>query len=202
MKNYVIQLQPEATVVPSLARVWALPIQSKELRKFTDLPASIKKLPFFEGCPGCASVFDLQASALKPDVDFLSACPPFVVFSFNFSDPDSLIFDETFTNTFEIVNKVVTQLDAVIVWWELDMLGDSSTIINLAPEWQDPRASWRDHWMQCIYFFPESLPVVRGEIEVFNLHSFHDEFRRVQIYYLSIFGITIFTIYVLNFTIY
>lgn len=109
-------------MIPAKARIWVLPIQGDELMKFTQQPSKQLKPPK-PNCPGHASVFDLQTTELEPNIDFIPACKPFIAFEFNFESPESIHYHEATTLEFLVENSALCKINAVIVWWELDMLG-------------------------------------------------------------------------------
>ncbi|KAK0420616.1 hypothetical protein QR680_014795 [Steinernema hermaphroditum] len=157
-------------VVPSSGNIYILPVQSDLLKKFSKTPSTSLKSPF-EDCPGNASVFDVQLSEVdKADVKPL--CEPFLAFSFNFEDGDSIIYDETFVR--EAVATSSGSIDAILMWWDIDMDGTGAHIINMAPKWIYPESQWRDHWMQAVYYLPEDMHVSAGER--IRLQCCHDEF--------------------------
>lgn len=65
-------------------------------------------------------------------------------------------------------------------------------LLSCAPVWEHPDVSdyikedtlcfnemadlipWRDHWMQAVYYLPEEVPIMRGD--VVNLVGYHDEY--------------------------
>uniref|UniRef100_A0A915E3G7 Protein arginine N-methyltransferase n=1 Tax=Ditylenchus dipsaci TaxID=166011 RepID=A0A915E3G7_9BILA len=155
-------------VIPASARVWLLPVQSPELQKFNKAPSKLLKTPF-DGCAGSAAVFDIQVSEFT---DFERICEPFVAFSFNFEDPDTIKYDECVVH--ELISKHNAIFDAVIMWWDLDMDGLGNNYICMAPTWIDAHSPWRDHWMQCVYYPPKPLNLYKDQ--KFKLFCAHDEF--------------------------
>ena len=56
---------------------------------------------------------------------------------------------------------------------------EGEIIVTMQPEWWDPknetvRPTWKDHWMQCLYYLPDSPVVKKGQRLMFE--AFHDEF--------------------------
>ncbi|XP_066288286.1 protein arginine N-methyltransferase 7-like [Branchiostoma lanceolatum] len=63
------------------------------------------------------------------------------------------------------------------MWWDIEMDPDSSVLLSVAPSWAHPtphNMQWRDHWMQAVYFNPQSIPVEKGQQVA--LHGRHDEY--------------------------
>ena len=91
-----------------------------------------------DDCPGSAAVFDVQLSQLSSG-NFTALGTPFIAFEFNFEDPDSIQYDEWKTCDF-IVSKVAKEeeeavMNAVLMWWDLDMDGSGKNILSMAPTW-------------------------------------------------------------------
>ncbi|MFH4980372.1 hypothetical protein AB6A40_007081 [Gnathostoma spinigerum] len=164
--------QPGTRVVPSSARIWAVPVESEQLYKFHQSPSFSLYSPISD-CDGAAAVFDLQLSEF-PVSHLNFACEPFIALSFNFEDINSIKYHESIATNFKVSGSSVSQLHAVLMWWDLDMDGTGKYIISLAPKWMNKEACWRDHWMQAVYFFPKPVPVKRNQ-EI-TLRCTHDEF--------------------------
>uniref|UniRef100_A0A914E2L4 Protein arginine N-methyltransferase 7 n=1 Tax=Acrobeloides nanus TaxID=290746 RepID=A0A914E2L4_9BILA len=161
-------------VIPSSARVWILPVESRFLEKFNKTPSMVFKSPC-DDCPGSAAVFDVQLSQLSSG-NFTALGTPFIAFEFNFEDPDSIQYDEWKTCDF-IVSKVAEEravMNAVLMWWDLDMDGSGKNILSMAPTWFEDNSPWRDHWLQAVYFLPEKRSVVKDES--LKICCAHDEY--------------------------
>ncbi|VDK51657.1 unnamed protein product [Anisakis simplex] len=162
----------DCRVIPSSARVWIMPVQSEFLARFHRTPSKSFQTPFVD-CPGAAAVFDLQISRVSSEqVDCL--CDPFVAFSFNFEDASSIVYNESFVHQFKVKKLGKSRVDAILMWWDLDMDGTGEHILSMAPSWLNSKAQWRDHWMQAVYYPPKSIEVSFDQ--TVNLQCSHDEF--------------------------
>uniref|UniRef100_A0A915BID2 Protein arginine N-methyltransferase n=3 Tax=Parascaris univalens TaxID=6257 RepID=A0A915BID2_PARUN len=159
-------------VVPSSARVWILPVQSDFLTHFHRTPSQNLRTPFAD-CPGAAAIFDVQLSQLpRESIKMLSE--PFIAFRFNFEDGNSIKYDESFVHEFVVSSQGTSHIDALLMWWELDMDGTGEHVLNTAPSWWDPNAQWRDHWMQGVYYLRKTIYVSNGQH--ISVRCSHDEF--------------------------
>ncbi|CAJ0942625.1 unnamed protein product, partial [Mesorhabditis belari] len=165
--------KPNTRVVPSRAKVFILPLESSVLDEFTKVPVlpshpSGSPLPT---CPGTASVFDCQVSQLGKG-QFRALSSPTLAFEFDFEDASKIHYDES--HRIEIPVKSTGRVDAIVMWWELDMDGTGEHIIDMAPKWMNNDYQWRDHWMQAVYYLPNECHVRAGQS--LNLQGSHDEF--------------------------
>ncbi|VDN17518.1 unnamed protein product [Gongylonema pulchrum] len=87
-------------------------------------------------------------------------------------DGPSITYYETAFKTFEAQSSGT--FEALIMWWDLDMDGTGRCMLTTAPKWLEEEAHWRDHWMQAVYYLPESVPVHQGQQII--LQCSHDEF--------------------------
>ncbi|KAK6741870.1 hypothetical protein RB195_009627 [Necator americanus] len=164
-------VQPSCRVVPSRARVWVVPVESEFLTKYNRIPRICEGDQPLGDCPGTAAVYDVQLSQVHSH-QFTRLSEPILAFSFDFESSDSIIYDETF-------DKIVTckesgRIDAIMMWWDLDMDGKGEFWIDMAPKWATNDYHWRDHWMQAVYYLPHRVHVDRGT-EI-TLKCSHDEF--------------------------
>jgi len=173
-------MEEDCYAVPARACIYFQAVQSKLLRSFNDLQGTtlpkgdLLKIPeSFSKCGGAPSLHDLQIDQLEQELTFVSE--PVKVFRFDFSKKEGLIKNE-------YIEKKVTALcdgnvDAFVMWWDLDMDIDGEIQISCAPKWCRPPEidlPWRDHWMQAVYYPASPLPVSAGE--QFSVHCSHDEY--------------------------
>ncbi|VDO14257.1 unnamed protein product [Rodentolepis nana] len=154
-------------------------------------------------CHGSPAVFDLQASLLKfvegddpltKDNDRGAArClleNPLMFHEFNFAPPSSNISLDFTKRLTEINGESIKAIrsgtaHAVLVWWELQMEPSNQIpSITMAPENGgiggspgDLRAipSWREHWMQAVYF-PRNCPLPLTAGQPFCIDFAHDDY--------------------------
>lgn len=164
-------VEPGCRVVPSRGRVWVLPVESTFLSKFNRIPRLSEGDSPLEDCPGTSAVFDVQLSQLHPH-QFIRLTEPLLAFSFNFECSDSIVYNESFDRTAICIES--GQVDAIMMWWDLDMDGKATSWIDMAPKWANNNYHWRDHWMQAVYYLTKQAKRKRGE--TLSLKCCHDEF--------------------------
>uniref|UniRef100_A0A8R1IB74 Uncharacterized protein n=1 Tax=Caenorhabditis japonica TaxID=281687 RepID=A0A8R1IB74_CAEJA len=67
--------------------------------------------------------------------DPLSIGPRFT--AFDFEHEDKIIFDESFIR--ETVATSSGTIDALMMWWDIDMDGNGQHFIDMAPEWKNTK---------------------------------------------------------------
>ncbi|KAI3383491.1 hypothetical protein SNEBB_007492 [Seison nebaliae] len=74
--------------------------------------------------------------------------------------------EKLLSNKFRITAKNSGNVQAILLWWELEMLSDDfpSITISTAPYWINERICTRNHWMQRIYY---AHPLV-GDVRKFD----------------------------------
>lgn len=166
--------KPGCRVVPSTGNVYIVPVESHLLKMFNTIPrinGGENEHPL-GSCSGTASVFDVQLSEVNQN-DFRELSEPIVALRFDFEHEEKIIFDESFTR--EAIATSTGTIDAIMMWWDIDMDGNGKTFIDMAPKWKNPdNYAWRDHWMQAVYYLPEKKQVVKNQ--KFELVCNHDEF--------------------------
>lgn len=174
-------LEEDCIVVPSLATVYAQVVESPLISRWNRLhelhineSTSIMPPLDVQSCPGAAAVHDLQLENIDPEkISFLTDVVP--VFRFDFAGRTPLKMESV--STTELTALKSGKCEAVLMWWDLHMDMEGTITLSCAPPWTHPNPSeiqWRDHWMQAIYYLPESLEVCKGDN--FTLRSFHDEY--------------------------
>ncbi|KAL6727808.1 hypothetical protein Aduo_009652 [Ancylostoma duodenale] len=164
-------VQPGCRVVPSRGRVWVVPVESEFLAKFNRIPRLSEGDQPLGDCPGTAAVYDVQLSQVLPH-QLIHLSEPILAFSFDFESSNSIIYDESFDRPVTCTKS--GQIDAIIMWWDLDMDGTETSWIDMAPKWASKDYHWRDHWMQAVYYLPHRVHV--EENQAISLKCSHDEF--------------------------
>ncbi|VDK57080.1 unnamed protein product, partial [Cylicostephanus goldi] len=93
-------------------------------------------------------------------------------FRFDFESAESIIYDECFDRPITCTES--GRIDAILMWWDLDMDGTGKYWIDMAPKWASDAYYWRDHWMQAVYYLPHRVHVKKDEEII--LKCSHDEF--------------------------
>ncbi|EPB75870.1 hypothetical protein ANCCEY_05030 [Ancylostoma ceylanicum] len=125
-------VQPGCRVVPSRGRVWVVPVESEFLAKFNRIPRLSKGDQPLGDCPGTAAVYDVQLSQVLPH-KFTRLSEPILAFSFDFESSNSIIYDQSFDRRVTCTES--GQIDAILMWWDLDMDGTGAFWIDMAPKW-------------------------------------------------------------------
>lgn len=174
-------LEEDCKVVPTAGNVYAQLVSSELIRHWTKIddvqikgadPVTVPKKIFT--CGGAPSLHDLQLDQL-PRGTFKIITEPQRVFRFDFSGKTPLAFDRTSTLTVDAVDSGC--VDAILMWWDLEMDSEGEIILSCAPRWAHPTPGdmqWRDHWMQAIYYPYTELTVAMGD--KVNVISNHDEY--------------------------
>uniref|UniRef100_A0A1I7T4F0 Protein arginine N-methyltransferase n=1 Tax=Caenorhabditis tropicalis TaxID=1561998 RepID=A0A1I7T4F0_9PELO len=160
-------------VVPSTGTVYIVPVQSHLLEMFNNVPKLDEKEQHPLGkCSGTAAVFDVQLSEVRKH-EFRELSDPLIAFQFDFENEKEIIFDESFVR--EAIAHSSGTIDALLMWWDIDMDRRNETFIDMAPKWKNPNNyAWRDHWMQAVYYLPEKKIVEKNQ--KFEIVCNHDEF--------------------------
>ncbi|EDV25960.1 uncharacterized protein TRIADDRAFT_55586 [Trichoplax adhaerens] len=90
-------------------------------------------------------------------------------------------------NEFTISGRRTLELTAIedgvchglLFWWVLKMDCEGNIELSTAPKWIDNKSNhnlqWRDHWMQAVYFCPQSISVTKGKS--ISIDVSHDEYN-------------------------
>ena len=174
-------LEEDCEVVPSVGNMYAQLVSSDIIRHWTKIddikikgaePITAPTKMF--RCGGAPSLHDLQLDQL-PQHTFKALTKPHRVFRFDFSGKTPLEFDRTSVITTDVLDT--GRIDAVLMWWDLEMEAQGEIILSCAPRWSHPtpeNMQWRDHWMQAIYYPYTELSVSMGD--KVKLISHHDEY--------------------------
>uniref|UniRef100_A0A8C7MXC2 Protein arginine N-methyltransferase n=1 Tax=Oncorhynchus kisutch TaxID=8019 RepID=A0A8C7MXC2_ONCKI len=170
-------VQAGCEAVPHRATVYAQLVESEQLWSWAQLqPMEVDghKLlppPAVSHCAGAHSVCDIQLSQVPPH-RFTPLGPLCTMFSVDFSKPVSSA-PQSHSSSFPAQSSGRAQV--VLSWWDIDMDPSGSIVCSMAPSWTypDPQ-SWRDHWMQSVYFLPVERRVAEGE--ELSLTVSHDDY--------------------------
>ncbi|KAF7995961.1 hypothetical protein HCN44_007928 [Aphidius gifuensis] len=191
-------LEEDRIVIPNKGTVWIQVVESKTIQAWQKIneirdPESEKVLispPIaMNQCHGSSAVHDLQLSQMPYD-SFTFLSNPVIMFNFDWSGKEPLIFNENVTKSTKAIASGTAQ--AIFMWWSLIMDPDNKVNLSCAPVWQHPdallsetkdvesmfnaadRIPWRDHWMQAIYYLPNEIKVDKDQ-EI-GLVACHDEY--------------------------
>lgn len=206
---------PTCLFVPQQARLYAEPVASKLLfnrHTIDDFQVEIDTNKFvriqvpatMRNCGGYNNVDDLQASALRENIDFTRVAQPQVAFSFKFNDVTTLAPHGTCTLKF-VIERDINEPIVIVMWWDLvmydealtmypgrDDLGSKHLILSCAPKWarsesllsrdeeikrEYGREVWREHWLQGIYYLKSIAEVnrlIRSRANQLIVYAYHD----------------------------
>lgn len=180
-------LTDDALVVPRAARLLVLPVHSEFLWSHHFLRPDALRLSGeselskeLESCPGSASLMDIQLSELPPSSSHLTPLT---------NRAELVKYFEFFpaaANRKNDTRRLVMQasssglVHAFLMWWDLEMDPDGRVVLSCAPSWISSEtgvaSTWRDHWMQAVYFPLRQNPLQVQEGQPFGVHFSHDEF--------------------------
>ncbi|ESO98227.1 hypothetical protein LOTGIDRAFT_213858 [Lottia gigantea] len=156
------------------------PIKTSESRAISPPLACCK-------CSGAASLHDIQLDQLDSTL-FTPISQPVQVFRFDFASKEGIPEDDNSTVIIKSLNK--GSVDAVLMWWDIEVDPQGEVILSCAPRWAHPDgdrlqviigisiikflAGWRDHWMQAIYY--PTVPITVDVNQSVKILSSHDEY--------------------------
>ncbi|XP_072135494.1 protein arginine N-methyltransferase 7 isoform X1 [Mobula birostris] len=169
--KYLVQENCEA--VPHRASVYAQLVESERMWSWNKLlPIHIRLedgndkviLPTrdMQACAGSPCVYDIQLNQVNMN-HFTPLTEVAEVFRVDFS---KAVSSSPAQHTVEVQATGSGQAHVVLSWWDVEMDPEGSIRCTMAPYWAHPTPNniqWRDHWMQCVYFLPQELPVQEGE---------------------------------------
>ncbi|KHJ47593.1 hypothetical protein D918_01748 [Trichuris suis] len=170
-------LKPNCHVLPCKASVFIRAIDSAYIRSWFRLDPSLFdsfgiQMPCqYTDCSMGPQAMNIHFNAIPKDL-YTFVTDKFLIFQFDFNNAQSIALRQCNTVHIPLLNPGKNRcVDALLLWWELDMLGDRSIIISTDP-FVDCRRS-REHWLQALYGVSVSLSSKETE---FTLTVSHDEF--------------------------
>lgn len=172
--------QNNLRIIPARATIYIQLVQSTKLQNFhtlKNLSNQNSRINIPDDCRHLAgdTIFDLNINEVKDYIRPLSK--PIPVFNFNFKS-----LDDTKNFTEEKILENIScdydgQIDAFIMWWNLDMDEDGEIQLGTIPIWcyddeeKAKNIQWREHWIHGIYY-PRQPKVVKANEQVkFNKHQ-------------------------------
>lgn len=166
---------PSAAAV-NLQLIQSFPLWSmNKLREFKDV--GIRFPSVFMKCPGTASAHELQISHIAKQsygkVQLLSK--PFCITTIDFTKSFKHSMQENNNLSYSMAETMVTvssggTLHGVVLWWDLILHQDKNIVLSMQPSWlteqdfgNDTNYTWRDHWMQCVYYLRNPMLVAKGD---------------------------------------
>ncbi|UJR30460.1 hypothetical protein I4U23_017993 [Adineta vaga] len=170
-------------IIPARAIIYIQLVESSFLQEFHTLKNLLneeKRIQIPLDCRNLAgdTIFDLNVNEIKDNIRPLSK--PIPIFDFDFksiNDKNNFTEEKIFKN---ISCETDGQIDAFIMWWNLDMDEDGEIQLGTIPIWcyDDPEKAkhiqWREHWIHGIYY-PQQSKQIKAKEEI-DLYCFHDEY--------------------------
>lgn len=161
-------------IVPARATIYIQLVQSSALQKFhrlQDLSSKHRRIRIPDDCRHIAgnTIFDLNINEIQDDLRPLTR--PIPIFTFDFKSIDSR---KNFSEEKILENLTCEhdgQIDAFIMWWNLDMDEDGEIQLGTTPVWcyedkeQAKNVQWREHWIHGI-FYPQQPKIVKANDQV------------------------------------
>ncbi|XP_032892021.1 protein arginine N-methyltransferase 7 [Amblyraja radiata] len=177
-------VQDECEAVPHRATVYAQLVESERMWAWNKLlPIHIGMedrndkviLPTkdMDMCAGCPCVYDIQLNQVNRN-HFTTLTEVTEIFSVDFS---KAVSSSPAQHTLQVQATGSGQAHVVLSWWDMEMDPEGTIRCTMAPYWAHPTPNsiqWRDHWMQCVYFLPQEIPVQEGEC--LRISAMHDDY--------------------------
>lgn len=161
-------------IIPARATIYIQLVESSLLQEFhrlKNLSNQNKRINIPNDCRHLAgnTIFDLNINELKDYIRPLSK--PIPIFHFNFKSINEI---NNFSEE-KILENIQCdydgQIDAFIMWWNLDMDEEGEIQLGTIPVWcyDDPEKAksvqWREHWIHGI-FYPQEPKIVKAKDQV------------------------------------
>lgn len=141
-------LQKDALVIPAKATMYGLVISSGFCRRFHDFGHDfpLYRKPGDRKCNARAAGIPIHLEALKEGEDYEALSEVFPIFTFDFSEA---IVSKRFGGvSYLSIDRIRKgEPDAVLLWWELDLLGNGQIKYSS----KAGAEGWQDHWLPVAY---------------------------------------------------
>lgn len=148
-------LKDNAIVIPAKAVIYGAVLHSDFCLKFQNLGSSfsLHRSERAQKCCGGAQGLPLHLEALEEGKDYEYLTEKFEVFTFDFGARD---LDKCFERKRSVsVPRIRNGTpNAIVVWWELDLLGTGEIIYSTKPGVEN----WQDHWLTVFYPLLADVP--------------------------------------------
>lgn len=180
---HVRLLKPGCKVVPSSADINVQLIQSDRLNDMNKINFDWLSMSYpkgFDECHGFAAAHELHVDQLYPnDIQLLSDAHKQSCFSFTKPFNHNFIHNNSKYSATKIQIKATKsgKLHGVLLWWDLILHEKGNIVLSMKPKWMarmDEEILWREHWMQAVYYLPNSFKVDVNDI--LSVTMFHDDF--------------------------
>lgn len=166
--------QNNLRIIPARAIIYIQLVESSTLQNFhtlKNLSNQNSRINIPDDCRHLAgdTIFDLNVNEIRDCIRPLSK--PIPVFNFNFKlldNKNNFIEEKILEN---ITCDYDGQIDAFIMWWNLDMDEDGEIQLGTIPSWcyddqeKIQNIQWREHWIHGIYY-PRQPKIVKANEQV------------------------------------
>ena len=161
-------------IIPARATIYIQLVQSSILQQFhtlKNLSKENKRINIPNDCRHLAgdTIFDLNINEIKDYIHPLTKPIPIFNFDFkNLNDMNNFSEEKILEN---IQCDYDGQIDAFIMWWNLDMDEDGEIQLGTIPVWcyddqeKAKNVQWREHWIHGIYY-PQQPKIVKAKDQV------------------------------------
>ena len=164
--------QTNLRIIPARATIYVQLVESPVLQDFhtaKGLPHSSNRVNIPADCRHLAgdTIFDLNVNEIRDAIRPLSK--PIPVFHFDFKHLDETTDFKEEKIIRDISCELDGRVDALIMWWNLDMTEEGDVQLGTTPVWcSDQReVQWREHWIHGIYY-PRAPKSVKAKEQVCN----------------------------------
>ncbi|CAF0867765.1 unnamed protein product [Didymodactylos carnosus] len=174
--KHLMMNNKQSIIIPSYGTIFIQLVQSNFLQSFHTMNnIQNKKIQIPSEWVNLAgnSVYDLNVNEIHEHI--IPLTKPIKIFHFDFKNIDNSkqYHDECIVNNIQC-NKS-GKIDAIIMWWELNMDEDGEYKLSTTPIWcAEQKPQWREHWLHGIYY-PKTPFNVNQNDEV-TIYGYHDEY--------------------------
>lgn len=166
-------LRQDAKIIPARATIFARVVTSEFLSRFHDLGEDFPLHRSDDGhaCRGGVTGIPMHLDSLDEGRDYDYVTDAFKVFDFDFASDDFSVQRERH-RTITLQRTRPGRTDAIITWWDLDLLGNGSIVYTTRAGGEE----WQDHWLQMVYPLPRRDIVIDETHDSVKLSMAHDDF--------------------------
>ncbi len=161
-------------IIPARATIYIQLVESTKLQNFhtlKNLSDKNQRINIPNDCRHLAgnTIFDLNINEIKDYIRPLSKPIPVFYFNFKYLNEINNFTEEKILENIQCDSN--GQIDAFIMWWNLDMDEDGEIQLGTTPIWcyddqeKAKNIQWREHWIHGIYY-PQQPKIVKAKDQV------------------------------------
>jgi len=176
-------LKPNCKVIPSKADVKIQLIESDKLWKMNtfvcDENDTLRYSDEYLNCLGPPTAHEIQIDQLYPH-DLKCLSKDTTISTFDFEKPFHYENNSRVVSYKKSINiEANGTVHGILFWWDLVLHEKENIILSMQPKWIENKTlnkitSWRDHWMQAVYYLKAPLNVKQNDI--LYLTMCHDDY--------------------------